>query len=118
MDPASPWFEQTKEEHRVSKSDAEFVDVIHTNSGLLVTVISMYITFIAWFNKNLVLFTLTSHIYNTSNFRVDFHSWKIWVILISTQMVADTSQDVLIYAAHSKTFVFLEAPYLDHLSIG
>ena len=46
LDPASPWFEQTREEHRVSKTDAEFVDVIHTNSGLLVTVISMYITFI------------------------------------------------------------------------
>ena len=67
---------------------------------------------------NRFLFTLTSHIYNIFNFRVDFHSWKIWVILISTQMVADISQDVLIYAAHSKTFVFLEAPYLDHLSIG
>ena len=48
LDPASPWFEQTREEHRVSKTDAEFVDVIHTNSGLLVTVISMYITFITY----------------------------------------------------------------------
>lgn len=37
LDPASPWFEQTRVEHRVSKTDAEFVDVIHTNSGLLVT---------------------------------------------------------------------------------
>ena len=42
LDPASPWFEQTRVEHRVSKTDAEFVDVIHTNSGLLVTVLSIY----------------------------------------------------------------------------
>jgi len=36
LDPAAPWFEQTKEEHRISKEDANFVDVIHTNSGLLI----------------------------------------------------------------------------------
>merc|ERR1712038_242171 len=36
LDPAAPWYEQTKEEHRMSKEDAEFVDVIHTNSGLLI----------------------------------------------------------------------------------
>ena len=35
LDPAAPWFEQTKEEHSMSKEDAEFVDVIHTNSGSL-----------------------------------------------------------------------------------
>jgi len=36
LDPAAPWYEQTKEEHRLSKEDADFVDVIHTNSGLLI----------------------------------------------------------------------------------
>ena len=38
LDPAAPWFAQTKEEHRMSKEDAKFVDVIHTNSGLLLQV--------------------------------------------------------------------------------
>ena len=79
----------------------------------------MNLYFIYYLVDAIFIFTLTPHIYiyDISNFRVDFHSWKIWVILISTQMVADTSQDVLIYAAHYKTFVFLEARYLDQLSI-
>ena len=38
LEPAAPWFEQTKEEHRMNREDAAFVDVIHTNSGLLIQV--------------------------------------------------------------------------------
>jgi len=33
LDPAEPWYGQTKEENRMNKEDADFVDVIHTNSG-------------------------------------------------------------------------------------
>ena len=39
LDPASPYFEQTKEDNRMKKTDATFVDVIHTNSGLLIQVV-------------------------------------------------------------------------------
>ena len=33
LDPAGPLFEQTTEEVRIDKSDAAFVDIIHTNGG-------------------------------------------------------------------------------------
>ena len=38
LDPAEPWYGQTKEENRMNKEDADFVDVIHTNSGGLLHV--------------------------------------------------------------------------------
>ena len=36
MDPAGPSFEETSEEFHLDKSDANFVDVIHTNGESLV----------------------------------------------------------------------------------
>ena len=33
LDPAKPWFDMTKESNRLNKTDAEFVDIVHTNSG-------------------------------------------------------------------------------------
>ncbi|XP_064120585.1 pancreatic lipase-related protein 3-like isoform X3 [Macrobrachium nipponense] len=33
LDPAAPWFYDNDSEHRIDKSDAKFVDIIHTNSG-------------------------------------------------------------------------------------
>lgn len=35
LDPAKPWFDLTDEANKVSKNDATFVDVVHTNSGFL-----------------------------------------------------------------------------------
>jgi len=35
LDPAGPWFDVTAVSNRVAKTDADFVDVIHTNSGSL-----------------------------------------------------------------------------------
>ena len=38
LDPAKPWFDGSNRPQRISKSDAEFVDVIHTNSGSIIEV--------------------------------------------------------------------------------
>ena len=38
LDPAGPWFEVVDRRNMVSKDDAEFVDVIHTNSGSILNV--------------------------------------------------------------------------------
>ena len=35
LDPAAAWFDETTEENRMCKDDAQFVDVIHTRSGPL-----------------------------------------------------------------------------------
>ena len=35
LDPAAAWFDETAEENRMCKDDAQFVDVIHTRSGPL-----------------------------------------------------------------------------------
>ena len=35
MDPAKPYFDIVSHENRLQKTDAEFVDVMHTNSGSL-----------------------------------------------------------------------------------
>merc|ERR1711902_254061 len=35
LDPAKPMFEAATEKGRIDKGDAEFVDIIHTNSGNL-----------------------------------------------------------------------------------
>ena len=36
LDPAMPWFDLVSEEHRIQSTDADFVDIIHTNSGNLI----------------------------------------------------------------------------------
>ena len=33
LDPAKPWFDLAADDARLLKTDAELVDVIHTNSG-------------------------------------------------------------------------------------
>jgi hypothetical protein len=38
LDPAKPWFDGSNRPQRISKSDADFVDVIHTNSGSITDV--------------------------------------------------------------------------------
>jgi hypothetical protein len=38
LDPAGPWFSMSSNNNRVQKSDANLVDVIHTNSGSIVDV--------------------------------------------------------------------------------
>ena len=38
LDPAKPWFDLSNPSNTISKDDAAFVDVIHTNSGFLLNV--------------------------------------------------------------------------------
>ena len=38
LDPAKPWFDLSEASNKVSKDDAELVDVVHTNSGFLLDV--------------------------------------------------------------------------------
>ena len=38
LDPAKPWFDLTDSSNKISKDDAELVDVLHTNSGFLLDV--------------------------------------------------------------------------------
>jgi hypothetical protein len=38
LDPAGPWFSMSANNNLVQKSDANLVDVIHTNSGSIVDV--------------------------------------------------------------------------------
>ena len=38
LDPAKPWFDLSDESNKVSKGDADLVDVVHTNSGDLLSV--------------------------------------------------------------------------------
>ena len=38
LDPAGPWFDVAAATNRISKTDANFVDIIHTNSGTLFNV--------------------------------------------------------------------------------
>ena len=38
LDPAKPWFDLSDPSNTISKDDAAFVDVIHTNSGFLLNV--------------------------------------------------------------------------------
>ena len=38
LDPAGPWFDVAAATNRISKTDAKFVDIIHTNSGTLFNV--------------------------------------------------------------------------------
>jgi pancreatic triacylglycerol lipase len=38
LDPARPWFDGENRPLRINKNDAEFVDVIHTNSGIMLEV--------------------------------------------------------------------------------
>jgi len=38
LDPAKPWFDGSNRPQRIGKNDADFVDVIHTNSGSIVDV--------------------------------------------------------------------------------
>ena len=39
LDPAKPWFDLSEDQtHKISKEDAKIVDVIHTNSGPLLSV--------------------------------------------------------------------------------
>ena len=40
LDPAKPWFDGSNRPHRISKHDADFVDVIHTNGGEVYEVIT------------------------------------------------------------------------------
>ena len=44
LDPAKPWFDITDLSNTLSKSDATLVDVIHTKSGRLYNVSTMYIS--------------------------------------------------------------------------
>ena len=41
LDPAKPWFDLSDESNKVSKEDADLVDVMHTNSGELLAVSKM-----------------------------------------------------------------------------
>ena len=43
LDPAKPWFDITDLSNTLSKGDASLVDVIHTKSGRLYNVSTMYI---------------------------------------------------------------------------
>jgi hypothetical protein len=38
LDPAKPWFDGSNRPQRIGKNDADFVDVIHTNSGSIIDV--------------------------------------------------------------------------------
>ena len=38
LDPAKPWFDLSDGSNTISKDDAAFVDVVHTNSGFLLNV--------------------------------------------------------------------------------
>ena len=38
LDPAKPWFDLSDPSNTISKKDAVFVDVMHTNSGFLLNV--------------------------------------------------------------------------------
>ena len=38
LDPAKPWFDLSDPSNTISKDDAVFVDVMHTNSGFLLNV--------------------------------------------------------------------------------
>jgi len=42
LDPARPWFDGENRPLRINKHDADFVDVIHTNSGLMFEVRIFY----------------------------------------------------------------------------
>ncbi|ESP04917.1 hypothetical protein LOTGIDRAFT_96166, partial [Lottia gigantea] len=42
LDPAGPLFANSKPDQRLDKSDAKFVDIIHTNDGNLVGIISAF----------------------------------------------------------------------------
>ena len=39
LDPAKPWFDLTDGSNSIGKDDAQFVDIVHTNSGFLLNVI-------------------------------------------------------------------------------
>lgn len=42
LDPAGPAFYSQPPERRIDKTDADFVDILHTNSGSLVEVSCMW----------------------------------------------------------------------------
>ena len=45
LDPAKPWFDGSNRPQRISKNDADFVDVIHTNSGSITEVKTTQVRF-------------------------------------------------------------------------
>ena len=53
LDPAKPWFDVSAASNTISKDDAQFVDVMHTNSGFLLNVRKFILT------KKVISFHLT-----------------------------------------------------------